>query len=141
VANLLLVHSLAFSGPPTWNVPSWSISCEAIVYLLFALLVMTGSRRGRYFFLSMLTFAAICYAIVVHYKGSLFALVDLGLLRCMAGFCVGAAISTIPETAIAKLPLAIYNAMVTMLIAVAVAILSLSRGFTDILAVPVFAFL
>jgi peptidoglycan/LPS O-acetylase OafA/YrhL len=138
-SNLLLIQSLTFSGP-TWNVPSWSISSEAVVYVLFAGLVVAGCARWRHISFWALILAAISYAIVLRHAGSLFE-INLGLLRCMAGFFVGAAISTIPESAVARFPSVILDAAMVMVLGAAIAVLSLSDGRLDILVVPVFALL
>src|SRR5215469_18857626 len=43
LSNLFLVESLTFSsGFPTWNVPSWSISCEMVAYVVFAVTTWHG---------------------------------------------------------------------------------------------------
>ncbi|HYL78377.1 MAG TPA: acyltransferase [Bryobacteraceae bacterium] len=39
IANLLLIHGLGIYDQPTWNTPSWSISVEFYIYMLFALVV------------------------------------------------------------------------------------------------------
>ena len=142
VSNLFLVHSLTFSFEfPTWNVPSWSISSEMVAYVVFAVIAWTGlmNRRQLVYFITVL--AAGFYTIVLYYKGSLFALLDLGLLRCLAGFCVGVAVSTISESPLAKIPTAIYNAAIGILTTIAIAVLSLLNGVFDIVIVPIFGLL
>jgi peptidoglycan/LPS O-acetylase OafA/YrhL len=134
-----LVESLTFSGPPTWNVPSWSISCEAVAYVVFAGAAIAGLVNRRHFAHCAIIAAAILYTIVLRYKGSLFALLDFGLLRGLAGFCVGAAVSKIPETTLASLPSRIYGGTTVLLAAVTIAALLLSDGRSDILLVPIFA--
>ncbi len=141
VSNLFLVQSLTFFGPPTWNVPSWSISCEAVAYVVFAAAACAGLFNVRNIVLWALAVAAILYAVVLHYKGSLFALVDFGLLRCFGGFCVGVAASKIPETDLARLPTAISNVAIVVLVASAMAVFSFSDGISDIAVVPIFGLL
>ncbi|MCP4741950.1 MAG: acyltransferase [Actinomycetales bacterium] len=46
VANLLLVHNLVLPNN-SWNYPSWSISAEFFVYLLFAMVYVFFSSRAR----------------------------------------------------------------------------------------------
>ena len=124
VSNLFLVHSLTFSSEfPTWNVPSWSRSSEMVAYVVFAVIAWTGlmNRRQLVYFITVL--AAGFYTIVLYYKGSLFALLDFGLLRCLAGFCVGVGVSTISESPLAKIPTAIYNAAIGILTTIAIAVL------------------
>ena len=142
VSSLFLVESLTFSGNfPAWNVPSWSISCEAVAYVVFAGAAIAGLMNRRHFARWAMIGAAILYAIVLHHKGSLFALIDIGLLRCLGGFCVGAAASKIPETTLAKLPMVIYNAATTLLIIAAITVLSFCDGLFDVLVVPIFGLL
>jgi peptidoglycan/LPS O-acetylase OafA/YrhL len=139
--NLLLAESLIFSGPPTWNVPSWSISCEAVAYVAFAAVACAGAFKARHIVMWAFAAAAVLYAIVLHAKGSLFAMVDFGLLRCFAGFCVGIAVSRISDAEFVQLPSATYDAAVLLLVAAMVALFSLANGPADILAVPVFGLL
>jgi peptidoglycan/LPS O-acetylase OafA/YrhL len=40
LANVFLLQCLVVLGAPAWNVPSWSISCEAVAYVLFAAAAM-----------------------------------------------------------------------------------------------------
>jgi peptidoglycan/LPS O-acetylase OafA/YrhL len=48
-ANLLMLQGFGFSGEPAWNVPSWSISVEFWIYILFAWLVLAAHRfDGRF---------------------------------------------------------------------------------------------
>jgi peptidoglycan/LPS O-acetylase OafA/YrhL len=140
VPNLLLVESLVFSGPPTWNVPSWSISCEAVAYVVFAAAAYAGALKGRNIAVWVLA-ATVLYAIVLYEKGSLYALLDFGLFRCFAGFCIGIAVSKIPDAALARIPNVIYDGAVVLLVAAMVAVLSFADGLADVLAIPVFALL
>jgi peptidoglycan/LPS O-acetylase OafA/YrhL len=141
VPNLLLIESLGIVDLPTWNVPSWSISCEVTVYILFAVAAVRGFVNGRYFFVHTFGAAAISYALVLHYKGSLFALTDLGLFRCLAGFCVGAAVSKIPQAMLARLPGVAYDAAAISLFMAVAMMLALLDGVWTIFVVPVFALL
>jgi peptidoglycan/LPS O-acetylase OafA/YrhL len=112
-----------------------------VAYVVFAVIAWTGlmNRRQSVYFTTVL--AAGFYTIVLYYKGSLFTLLDFGLLRCLAGFCVGVAVSTIPETPLAKIPTAIYNTAIGILTTIAIAVLSLLNGVFDIVIVPIFGLL
>jgi peptidoglycan/LPS O-acetylase OafA/YrhL len=46
VANIFLVHSLDVLGSLSWNSPSWSISCEFVAYILFAIGVLAIPFRN-----------------------------------------------------------------------------------------------
>jgi peptidoglycan/LPS O-acetylase OafA/YrhL len=90
VANLFLLQGLPFMGRPTWNYPSWSISCEFVAYLLFAMAAYTGAFRSKVFFVVCLllsisgycTLAFVHNTLDVHNWGQ-------GLVRCLAGFFFG----------------------------------------------------
>jgi peptidoglycan/LPS O-acetylase OafA/YrhL len=89
-ANLFLVQGFPFMGQLTWNVPSWSISCEFVAYLIFAAVVVTGVFRSKMFFtfgiiLSVLGYCALAFTrntLDVHVWGQ-------GLVRGLAGFFWG----------------------------------------------------
>jgi peptidoglycan/LPS O-acetylase OafA/YrhL len=42
--NILLIHAWGISDRLTWNIPSWSVSCEWFGYLGFPLLARLGRR-------------------------------------------------------------------------------------------------
>lgn len=94
--HLLLIQNWGFADDLTWNVPAWSISCEAAAYLLFpALIAVVDWRR-------MLT------AVILLSLAGLFGLLHLamswggagrlgdmipvfGVLRCLIEFTAGTA--------------------------------------------------
>ena len=86
VANLTLTHALHAFDFVTWNAPSWSISVEFYTYIAFALL-LAASRRfmTAALILGMLACCASLFAL----KGSIVAVTDFGLLRCLYGFGAG----------------------------------------------------
>jgi peptidoglycan/LPS O-acetylase OafA/YrhL len=102
---------------------------------------MAGLLRGRYFIVWSLTAAFILYLVVLYRKHSLFALVDIGLLRCIAGFCVGAAISKVPESSLLKLSTKARDTLIGLLIVSSAIFLWLPGGLVDALLVPAFALL
>lgn len=72
-----------------WNIPSWSISAEMHVYLVFPLIAVALYKAPRLASAALLLLAAAIYgAIHVHY-GSLDILTPLAVLRCLAGFTLG----------------------------------------------------
>ncbi|MER8479344.1 acyltransferase [Mesorhizobium sp. M1163] len=88
VASLFLVHGLGFSNAVV-NVPSWSISTEFAVYLLFALVVLALTKRLTVAFLvlsGILSLVALCF---LNYPRGIFTAMQFGLLRCLSGFSLG----------------------------------------------------
>ena len=88
LSHLLLVHSLGEVQPTLWNVPSWSISTELMVYLVFALAVWgTRGKIERYLAVALVALPIVIYVI----NGDMSATHRVGLLRCLYGFAAGAA--------------------------------------------------
>lgn len=95
VTNLLMVHAWGVHGALTWNDPSWSISVEWFLYLLFAALALVSAGRAR-----LLTYAGLVAAGILTLfffapsgMGSTF---DFGIARGLAGFFMGALIARAP---------------------------------------------
>ena len=86
IASLLLMQGLGFYGEPTWNVPSWSISVEFWIYILFALLVLAARR-------TLLTGASICLLIGLltsyWFEHGLTSTARFAFLRGLLGFFSG----------------------------------------------------
>lgn len=91
-ANLLLVHSLGVCDGFSWNVPSWSISCEWGAYVLYSFMgrflpaLQHGSARLA------LMFCFLLYSLFCLWYGGLTATTDFGLFRCLLGFLTGACV-------------------------------------------------
>jgi peptidoglycan/LPS O-acetylase OafA/YrhL len=105
-ASLLLVQSLHLYGTAPLNTPSWSLSTEWWVYVIFPLLVrpffrLNGVGRLLALFGIAALFLGLMYYIVPHFgwgpftkpgelnPPSINTLTDWGLLRCLAGFLLG----------------------------------------------------
>jgi peptidoglycan/LPS O-acetylase OafA/YrhL len=141
LSSLLLVQSFTFSDHLTWNVPSWSISSEAVAYVLFAGAATVGWLARREFVHCAIIVALGSYIMVLRYKGSLFAVTDLAVLRCLGGFLIGAVVAKAPDAVLARLSNTTLGAIAVVLIGAATAVLSLFSGYWEILAIPVFALL
>jgi len=73
----------------SWNIPSWSISAEMHVYLLFPAVALAMTARPRLAWAAMLlAVLGIYIGIAVHFP-SLDDLDWLALPRCLAGFLLG----------------------------------------------------
>lgn len=91
--QLLLANGLGFSEGPAWNYPSWSISTEAVTYLVFAIIccLLGGmrivQRRAFWMGLAMLSWITlVAFAPDMNQYGS------LAILRCFTGFFTGVAL-------------------------------------------------
>jgi peptidoglycan/LPS O-acetylase OafA/YrhL len=89
--HLTLTHGLNTIGELTLNVPSWSISTELAVYLLFALLWLFFSKikNLQLPITILLCIASLLYLFQFGGKSNLGYMNDLGFWRCVAGFSIG----------------------------------------------------
>jgi peptidoglycan/LPS O-acetylase OafA/YrhL len=99
LATVTMTHSLGIFDHLILNTPSWSISTEFYTYIIFAgtcLLLAGRNRLAAFGIISMAAFLVSIWASVnvhgcVAAGHSCLALTyDLGLLRCMASFFLGA---------------------------------------------------
>lgn len=102
--HLLLVHAWGFDLPYGLNFPSWSISAELFVYLLYPLLALLVLRYGPILALALaLSFAIAMETIRFHLGMRSFTLAtsDFGMLRAvplfLAGMAVQAIVSSLPR--------------------------------------------
>ncbi|MGM9506511.1 acyltransferase family protein [Larkinella sp. GY13] len=86
IGNLTLTQALGIFAYVSWNVPSWSISAEFYVYLVWAVFLVI--LRKNIIVLSFLFFPIIFYFIWLH-NGNIIYTYDYGLIRCLYGFLVG----------------------------------------------------
>ena len=86
--NLALLHGLGFDEDLTWNWPSWSISVEMALYLVFALIFMAAPRRWRAWIAAGIVAAAMTtIGLLSHrYMGDA---ATFGIARGAAGFFTG----------------------------------------------------
>jgi peptidoglycan/LPS O-acetylase OafA/YrhL len=90
--NVLFLQGAGLLDELTWNKPSWSISCEMIAYAAFALVALTGFFRMRQTWVLLLPITA-AYLYLARSYGTLDITFDLGAIRCLCGFFLGAIIS------------------------------------------------
>lgn len=95
VLNALMIHDWGFYSPPNFNIPSWSISSELAVNLLWMIALLFGRWRLGL----ALTVAALSVALMLTVHPTLnynaFATVygiAQGILRTILGFALGCAI-------------------------------------------------
>lgn len=89
ITHIFLIQGLGLLPTPGWNGPSWSISCEFVVYVLFAATTLLGLFRSRACLLLGAIATASGYAALALTRGTLDVVYDLGLVRCIAGFFWG----------------------------------------------------
>jgi len=90
LANLLLVHNLILDKL-TFNAPSWSISSEFYVYLLFSIIILfTKNEKNK-----IILFAIIISAISFYYLLNNSFDPKYGFIRCLYSFFLGVIIFNI----------------------------------------------
>jgi peptidoglycan/LPS O-acetylase OafA/YrhL len=85
--NIFLIHSLGFHGTETWNGPSWSISTEFWVNVIFGAVILTLGRR--IILCSVILISASIGILLLFNQGNLGATSDYGIFRCLYGFFAG----------------------------------------------------
>lgn len=88
-ANLLLVNGLGFIRYFSWNGPSWSISTEFWVYLIFLAGCLLGGRAAKLGALTLVVVGGAMLLSVDALRLNLHVYDGLGLLRCIFGFFLG----------------------------------------------------
>jgi peptidoglycan/LPS O-acetylase OafA/YrhL len=97
IANIFLVHGLGWLRQPGWNGPSWSISCEFFAYLAFACATLLGLMRSRLFLFCGVILTVVAYVGIALIHGTLNVTLDLGVVRCFAGFFWGTVLAGCPN--------------------------------------------
>ena len=91
ITSILLLKSFGIHRDLTWNFPSWSISSEFYVYIVFGLLVSLTSmiaKRWRYtLFAATLALGAVI--LMLFSPRGIDATYDFGFFRCLYGFFCG----------------------------------------------------
>jgi peptidoglycan/LPS O-acetylase OafA/YrhL len=91
--HFLLIHAWGFVGPygGSWNPPSWSISIEALAYLLFPIFLrVTSTLRRQYSWILLGVSVAVGFAFnaVTHWGLAGFSGISRGLTEFALGCCV-----------------------------------------------------
>lgn len=91
--NLALVHGLGVHGDLTWNGPSWSISVEALLYLIFA---FTAAMKGRLIIFALLAMIGV---VVLAFEAphGMVSTFDYGIFRGLCGFFTGCLVAQLPR--------------------------------------------
>lgn len=89
VTNLLLVHDWGFHAWPNYNTPSWSISAEFFVNILFCLILLVTRTRRKLVAVSIAILAFSSAVMLTSDSPGLTAFMDYGVFRCLIGFFIG----------------------------------------------------
>lgn len=111
IPSLFLAQSLGLSTSAPMNTPSWSLSTEWWMYMVFPLLVPYFCRLKTLGKMVTLTSIAGLFLFVKYYLGpvglpfpggspSFNVLTDFGMFRCMAGFLLGMFLFTLYQESI-----------------------------------------
>jgi peptidoglycan/LPS O-acetylase OafA/YrhL len=90
--NIGLIHGLGIHEKLTWNDPSWSISVEFSLYLLFAALPLAPRRTAIYLGLIVGSLGILIFWA----PSGMASTFDFGLYRGVAGFFTGVLIARLP---------------------------------------------
>ena len=115
-----------------WNVPSWSISAEMQVYLLFPLIAWGIATAERLALLVLSIFAAGFY-LWIGANGSLDIIDQAAVVRCCAGFCLGVLCFRVTPI-LSVVPAAVLSIIQTL--AFAIIVITMAAGLPDILVPP-----
>lgn len=89
VTNLLLVHDWGFNHFPSYNTPSWSISAEFFVNILFCLILFVTKSSRKLVLVSIAFIAASAAVVIAGDDPGLTTMMDFGVFRCLIGFFIG----------------------------------------------------
>ncbi|MDB5453707.1 MAG: acyltransferase 3 [Caulobacteraceae bacterium] len=131
--NLLLLHGLGLHHDLTWNPPSWSISVEWLLYLMFAAVAPRPWRNWAFAAL-IVGGLAVLALLAPHGMNSSY---DYGAFRGLAGFSVGALLAQVPRRSFGTLAEVAVVALVGVF--VCSGLLTFAAPFVFAAAVYVFA--
>lgn len=137
-ANIFLVQGLHFLDSPTWNGPSWSISCEFFAYVVFAIAVISRMTRARGFFVVGAVLAPLSYAALAITQGTLDLTANWAFMRCLAGFFLGMLVFHITSRGPVRPANGIRQAGELVVFATVAVTLTLAAGSLVVLAIPLF---
>ncbi len=93
--HLLMLHSLGLHDQLTWNVPSWSISAEFWIYLVFALVILFVRRWATVAGIGLSLLGLAVVVANVEEMGD--AHFSFGFFRCLCDFFLGLAVYRITK--------------------------------------------
>jgi len=137
VTNLFLAHSLNLHNYLTWNIPSWSISVEWYMYLIFPFLVPFVHKMSN-IFKTVVYGLCICglYVLSASVGGHLDITYNYGFIRCFFEFISGMILYHVYAKDVLS---RFFSKSIALVIPGAVAFSIMHFGINDVFAVPVFA--
>jgi peptidoglycan/LPS O-acetylase OafA/YrhL len=137
VRAVLLLQIADEPGPLAWNRPSWSISAEWLVYLVFPFVAWLLSLRTRLATAALLITAfALILAAYYDRETLLFVKGWWAFCRCLGGVIFGGALYLLYRRA---LELRIGTSDAGLLVAAAATLFAMHVGLADIFVIPLFA--
>jgi peptidoglycan/LPS O-acetylase OafA/YrhL len=136
-ANGVLLNGLHTLDSLSWNIPSWSISCEFSAYIVFGITVLSGLIRRRLFFPSVVLLAGCSYGILAFERDGLDVTYDWGIVRCLAGFFLGALVAGVDSGRNSTADRFVGSATVATMVVIIVT-MSVATGRSVVLVVPLF---
>jgi len=91
VSQLTFLNAVGLQEGLSWNLPAWSIGAEFYTYILFALVILLFRDQTASIALAI-TFSALVILLLSDHR-SINISHDLGFVRCLYGFSVGALLS------------------------------------------------
>lgn len=85
--ELGLMHALPFSIDTSWNSPSWSISVEFYVYIIFAFFIIF--LKGRVGIFTKLCLLSLSFYVIYKSEVGIESSHEYALVRCIYGFFIG----------------------------------------------------
>jgi peptidoglycan/LPS O-acetylase OafA/YrhL len=140
LANVFLIHGLGWMRTWGFNGPSWSISCEFYVYALVAAASLFGLTRRPIYLIGAAVATAVAYAAIAWERGTLDVVLDLGIVRCIAGFFWGMLIFRFSGWLRSQSPTCITKYQISVAVAVLVTLATVS-GPTVLMIIPLFVVL
>ncbi|HET9160403.1 MAG TPA: acyltransferase [Caulobacteraceae bacterium] len=91
--NLMLIHAYGMHGDLTWNPPSWSISVEWLLYVVFA--AITPRRWSGLAYAALIVISLTVLSLIA--PSGMKSTYDYGVFRGLAGFSLGVLAAKIPR--------------------------------------------
>jgi peptidoglycan/LPS O-acetylase OafA/YrhL len=135
--SAFLLQGLGFLPYSPWNGPSWSISVEAVAYVVFATSVLIGFGRSAFNVL-VIPAAVVAYASVLAVQGNLDGVSGfVPVTRGLAGFAIGVFLSHIADKV--RLTEAGEGALLSVVAVAVLAAISAPFQYWEAIAVPLIA--
>ena len=132
-----LVQIWSRDATMSWNIPSWSVSAEMHIYILFVPIAGMLARRPRATMLCLAVISVAIYLFILLNYANLDILTPVALLRCLAGFALGTVLQNIHRT-YPIAPAWLIAAQSAALLAIGAVLVS---GLHDVFLIPAFVLL